>query len=944
MPQPPRFPIGLFVAVLVAPLPARGDDALSSGLTEAQTTHTSAVRQSYTTTSPWRLVPLISPEQRGGVAQSFEALALLLPGTHEDQYGISFLGSSSPENTFYVDGVRVGDPVFGVLRLPLSMQFVDRADLRGASFDPTFGRGTGGLYDVTTRSGGNRWHISAWSNAAPGVLEGTRTPNIFANQVIETQSRLAYAADIGISAGGPILPDRLFFFAGFQAATRRYRLDRSVYRLNQDPSGSGPEIDPRTGLQTKARLPGMDSTALVDARTDQWLGKLSFRPSATRELSLSILGSRTTSGGDGTYAFNMYDDRIDVTNLTGSYSALGHANAHLTNAVILRGSALFHGGSTRFDGTLGWVFGQNEQAAADGSGVNDIGRPGTWAHIPTVRWRKNHYATGRHAITDFEVLTPEAAALCMPNGDPTEVNIYCPVSTYRTGGPGFLSKLATHRIEGRAVLSTRFSAMGDHRFRAGVDFDLAFASSTRGISGAVRLVENPSGTTVRNEINGFLIGPDELVVQNSLTTEGMSFTAGAFVADTWSIRKNLVAELGLRYDAQIIRAGEYDAALVLPDMISPRAGLSWDPTNKGYVRLHANYALRYQSIPLDLALRGLALEPSVWHHRRMDTCDLAQPELLYGGCGNDPPLTVGETTSPTQRFQVFDVPTTVDPLVRAPASHQLTVGVDFSLPADVEARAAYVHEELIRALEDVLLGKNALVLGNPGFGLAKEAPEATRFYDGFSLSVMRPFANGFLALANYNLSWLRGNYAGLFQPETGQIDPNINTDFDTPMQNINRYRTLAGDQRHAFKIYAGKEIALPKEITIEVGGGYSARSGLPIQALGTDGSLRYGSGSVYLDVPNREFRTPWQHRLDMRLGLSARLRKDLRLGVSMDIFNVTNAQAATSVDQTYTYDSVLINANGTIRYPRDTSVNPNFGKPTAYQPPRQVRFGLHVDY
>ncbi len=31
---------------------------------------------------------------------------------------------------------------------------------------------------------------------------------------------------------------------------------------------------------------------------------------------------------------------------------------------------------------------------------------------------------------------------------------------------------------------------------------------------------------------------------------------------------------------------------------------------------------------------------------------------------------------------------------------------------------------------------------------------------------------------SYTWSDLRGNYPGLFRPETGQLDPNINADFD----------------------------------------------------------------------------------------------------------------------------------------------------------------------
>ena len=43
----------------------------------------------------------------------------------------------------------------------------------------------------------------------------------------------------------------------------------------------------------------------------------------------------------------------------------------------------------------------------------------------------------------------------------------------------------------------------------------------------------------------------------------------------------------------------------------------------------------------------------------------------------------------------------------------------------------------------------------------------------------RAFQKNWLAQASYTLSWLRGNYSGLFRPETGQLDPNINSPTST---------------------------------------------------------------------------------------------------------------------------------------------------------------------
>ena len=73
---------------------------------------------------------------------------------------------------------------------------------------------------------------------------------------------------------------------------------------------------------------------------------------------------------------------------------------------------------------------------------------------------------------------------------------------------------------------------------------------------------------------------------------------------------------------------------------------------------------------------------------------------------------------------------------------------------------------------------NTYFIGNPGQGFAKDFPKAVRNYDAVTVYFTKTFADLWLAQASYTWSRLYGNYSGLFRPETGQLDPNINSDFD----------------------------------------------------------------------------------------------------------------------------------------------------------------------
>ncbi|MDI1436315.1 TonB-dependent receptor [Polyangium sorediatum] len=891
-----------------------------------------------------RLLPLMAPELRGGPARSFENLALLLPGTREDLYGVSFVGASSPENTFFVDGIRVGNPVLGLLQMPLSMEFVARADMTVAGADPAFGRGMGGVYDVTTKSGGNRWQASTWGSLAPGALEGDRPARVFENTVIHTDSRLDGVRDVGGAVGGPIVKDRLFFFAGGSLARRRYRLDRSLnamsWSLEPDDFGGSsfvPVLDPETGAQKKTRLPGTESTQFAQGDLGQWIGKLTYRPSKAQELSLSVFGTYTRAGGGAAYAFDPRSEAIGVDNLDGELTALGRRETTLTNAVVLRGTSLF-GGDARLDVALGWVRNQNESGAADGSGVDDIGTPGTLAHAPRMLWRRSPPDLS-HPITDFEDLPTEAFPLCSPNGNDADLAVNCAASQYSMGGPGRLSRVTADRVEGRAVVSLRARGLGEHRIRAGLDFEVGAVTRVQGYSGAVFMRESLATDIVKNERYGSLRGPDAPFTFDTMTTQVTTFTAGAFVADTWRILEGLVVEASLRYDAQVFGAG----TLALPFMIAPRAGVVWDPTKKGRARIFATYGMRYQAVPLNVSLRGIADEPRLASFHRRGICSVHEPENMYGGCGPDSAVVALGTSQPSTLYAKQGGPNAVDPEASAPASHQVSAGAEIEAPLGVRLGAVFVHDKLIRVIEDVRLSTGGALIGNPGAGALAFGTAAERVYNGLSLTVMRPFSGGFVGIASYTFSSLYGNYNGFFVPETGQLDPNVTTDFDTPALEPNRTGLLPGDHTHSIKLYAGKEFVLPAGVVLEAGAGYTGRSGTPYSMIGAH--AMYGEDQVYILPRGAAGRTPWVNRIDARLGVSALLRKDLRLGVSVEVYNLAGSQTETAVEQRYTSNNVTAIPDGTPDdVPEDIVENPRYGKPVAWQAPRQVRFGLRVDY
>ncbi len=230
-----------------------------------------------------------------------------------------------------------------------------------------------------------------------------------------------------------------------------------------------------------------------------------------------------------------------------------------------------------------------------------------------------------------------------------------------------------------------------------------------------------------------------------------------------------------------------------------------------------------------------------------------------------------------------------------------------------------------------------------------------------TLSLTKAFANTWLAQASYTASWLRGNYAGLFRPETNQLDPNGNSDFDLRSLLANRTGNLPADRTHNIKIFASKDFLLPADQIINVGLSFNSRSGAPLDYLGRHPI--YGRREVYILPRGSGGRGDWVHNFDTHIGYGIRLAKQSVLTLNIDIFNLFNFQAATSRDQEFTRSNVLpisegkttelpdvaTNTSGKLRNSDGTpfnpqSVNPNFLNPTAFQEPRQFRFGAKVTF
>ena len=166
--------------------------------------------------------------------QDFARLDPRVVQTDKARNEISVSGQNPRYNSIRVDGVSISD-TFGLEsnnlptpRQPLSMDIIEAIKVDVASYDVTVTGGTGAVITAVTKSGTNEFEGSVYGlyrqNDWSGEGESGARPDLFDSQTT-----------YGFTLGGPIIKDKLFFFANYEKYTGT---DEYVGNSDRGPIGS----------------------------------------------------------------------------------------------------------------------------------------------------------------------------------------------------------------------------------------------------------------------------------------------------------------------------------------------------------------------------------------------------------------------------------------------------------------------------------------------------------------------------------------------------------------------------------------------------------------------------------------------------------------------------------------------------------------------------------
>lgn len=862
------------------------------------------------------------------VGRNFTEALYLVPGVSNSGVGRSnpsMSGGSGLENNYVVDGVNITNTgygavgsysiVFGSLGAGVTSDFVKETQVKSGGFEAEYGQATGGVVNVITQSGTNAFHGSAFGFFAPPALESEWRNLQSTNGTVNTTNQ--NNKDVGLSLGGPLMKDKVFFFGTFNP---QYQT-RTFIAPSNYPLISLGEIDRKRRILSYA-------------------GKLSWQATANHRFEVSAFGD-PSHGDNGPQRANRLRDNSTATTWFSELKSYGGHNQSIRYDGIISPSWLVEASYAHAKNNIEELPSVNANLVTDatvspsvttgGIGFYEQGNKGINSQFQ-LKSTNIFNAAGNHQLR-YGVLFEDIKYDNVNQRTGSPFTLANGVQT--TTGASVTIVKDTNLSAGRLYRVTRANYVN---VRETTQKYLSFFMQDTWQIGK-KLTLRPG---VRYERQRLIGSPLPVICHEGDSVPGAGDGSGAGVPCEYTFDNNW----------------------------GPRLGATYDILGNGKSKVYASWGRFYSKIPNDLAARALSADAGV---TRADYFDAALTQPIPNGV-----LAGGQTV---HLALAGVGASQIDPTTKATKQDEFLTGVEFEVAHNVSLGARYIHRNMDRINEDVGTAAMVLYdLGTPGLESVeyfitnvREGYPATvnnvgafenvvHKYDSVELTANKAFANNWSMFASYRWSKLKGNFEGFFRNDNGQSDPAISSLFDFPTNDPSytqigtpqfgyqgdiRYLgcslgcgQLPNDRTHQFKVYGSYAFS-----ALNLGVGFNAGSGKPLTALAANPNYDSGGeiptgvrGSGINSADGFAERSPLETQIDLHADYTVKFGGQ-RLILLADVFNLTNRQEATDYD------------NWTQRT-FSAGENLNYGLPTAggnaaqtsYQNPRQVRLGARFEW
>jgi hypothetical protein len=563
----------------------------------------------------------------------YSDLALLATNVHVSPIAISFSPSGTPrEGAFNVNGMRstynnflldgVDNNSYGTSNQNYSSQVVQPSPdavaefaLITSNFSAEYGRVGGGIVNAAMRSGTNEFHGTLYEFLRNTDLNAIGY--VFGARPATFQKPTLHRNQFGLTVGGPIIKNKLFFFADYEG----YRQLQGYLNFYSVPS-----LNDRNGILPVTVIDPL-TQALYPAGTQIPISQLNpFAAAALNGLAAPNFGNALTNRS------NNLEETIPIKDYADKYDAKLDYQISSNMSSFLRFSQRkdiqYYGpadpGISGGDGN-GFIHAIQQQAA--------IGY--TWAVTPSslldARFGFDHvlggkeppYLGGPNIASEFNI--PGLPSSLAGGFNSQIINGFSsPTIGRQTSNPQFQNPTSFNPKLNYSMVKGRHSIKAGYEFLAirteVLDINPLYGADTYagGFSKPTAAECNctPASDSTSYALADFYFGlPSQIQLGSNLTTNLRQHVNSLYAQDDWHVTSKLTVNLGLRWEFAtpvwerdnywsnfnpatntLVRATNgslYDRALVNPDYADwgPRIGMAYSWDSKTSIR--AGYGISY---------------------------------------------------------------------------------------------------------------------------------------------------------------------------------------------------------------------------------------------------------------------------------------------------------------------------------------------------------------
>lgn len=866
--------------------------------------------------------------QKLPVAPNVGAVIQLAPTTvrGDTRYGgasaPSFSGASAAENAYHINGFPVTNVLYMVGFSQLPFGSISQTQILAGGYGAEFGRSTGGVVNITTKSGTNDYEAGAAFTIEPKGLRNKEKNQIYPNNGRTSDGRVFFSNEdnrieyvtANAYISGPIIKDKLFFY--YNAEEKNGRLD--VIRQ----SGANAPGFLATGI-------GTATAGFQERRSEQARSLLKLDWNITQDHHLEYT--------------NVHDKYMETRKFFGyNYGTLERNN-------IQRGGIYYvNSGPTPVQAAQGADFEVIKYTGYLTENLTFTALTG-WSKSPHIQLPAGY--------------NPNLFVVEVPNPAPG-INYIFPQSTtgtLLTPGAGDTTKAYRFDLEWKLPVEMA----GRHTLRGGVDNNVlkSVAGNSRAGGGIWRYSQTTPGSSpwagtgvnAPNTVAGNALAQAGFYVERDLFSAVSTPTvkqSAKYIEDRWQVTKDVLLTLGLRAETFDNLNGDQQSYIKKKDQIAPRLAAAWDVSGNSSFKAYSTWGRYHLPLPTNVAVRGAG--SSLFTHE------------FFAYTGVDPVTgaptgltalnTAGPVSANGEFGQAVDPRTVAAKGIKSHFQDEFTIGFEKALTRDYNLGAKLVFRDLKSTIDDFcderLTGVGGCWLFNPGQqntltidvngdGIldtvvipAGAYPKPKRKYTALEFFLEHPLRDRWYGRVNYTLSRARGNTEGLLLSDIGQADVATTQVFDYPEITVRSDGPLPSDRTHLIKAYGFYELTPEWGVGLNV----LAASGRPKNCLGlwpdqTSPAFAYGPAFFSCNgVPTSrgsEGRLPWDVRFDLSLSYRPEWLKGLQF--KANVYNLFNRQVVETIEERRHVGT-------------STAVRAEYGAPLAFTAPRYMSFTAQYDH